>query len=135
MDIDNTFLNGELDHEIYMAIPEGYTECIEQCKDDEALKLERAIYGLVQAAWQFFKKIQDVLIQANFKASEADPCLVYMKDHETGVCIMLININDMLIVGKTQAVKDAIQGLQQSFEVMTLEDHRGVQVIKSKDGK
>ena len=51
---------------------------------------------------------------------------------------MLIYIDDMLIVGKAQAVKDAIQVLQQSFEVKkpkTLEDYLGVQVIKSKDGQ
>ena len=75
IDIDNAFLNGELEHEIYMAIPEGYTECIEQCEENEALKLEKEIYGLVQVARQFFKKIH-LLLQANFKASEADPCLV-----------------------------------------------------------
>ena len=48
---------------------------------------------------------------------------------------MLIYLNDMLIVGKTQVVKDAIQVLQQPFEVKkptTLEDYLGVQVIKSK---
>ena len=138
VDIDNAFLNRELEHEIYMAIPMGYTECIEQCKDDKALKLEKAVYGLVQVARQFFKKICDALIQANFKASEADPCLVYKDNQETGVCIMLIYINDILIVGKTQAVKDAIQVLQQSLEVKKptmLEDYLGVQVIKSQDGK
>ena len=48
---------------------------------------------------------------------------------------MLIYLNDMLIVGKTQVIKDAIQVLQQPFEVKkptTLEDYLGVQVIKSK---
>ena len=35
VDIDNAFLNRELEHEIYMAIPKGYTECIEQCEDNE----------------------------------------------------------------------------------------------------
>ena len=111
MDIDNAFLNGELEHEIYMAVLEGYTECMEHCKDDEALILEKAIYGLVQSARQFFKKIRDASIQANFIASEADPCLVYKDNQETRVCIMLIYINDMLIVRKTQAVEDAIQVL------------------------
>ena len=117
--IDNAFLNGELEHEIYIAIPEGYAECVEQCEENKALKLEKAVYGLVQGAIQFFKKICNslLLLQANFKASEADPCLVYKEDQETGVCIMLIYIDDMLIVGKTNTIKSAIQVLQKSFEV------------------
>ena len=44
----------------------------------------------------------------------------------------------MLIVGNTEAVNEAIQVLQQSFEVKaqtTLEDYLGVQVIKNKNGK
>ena len=57
VDIDNAFLNEELEHEIYMSIPEGYAECVEQFEENEALKFEKAIYGLVQAAQQFFKKI------------------------------------------------------------------------------
>ena len=57
VDIDNAFLNGDLEHEIYMAMPEGYVECVEQVEENEALKFEKAIYGLVQAARQFFKKI------------------------------------------------------------------------------
>ena len=39
-----------------MTMPEGYSECVEQVEENEALKFEKAIYGLVQAAWQFFKK-------------------------------------------------------------------------------
>ena len=112
VDIDNAFLNGELEREIYMSTPEGYAECVEQGEENKALKLEKAIYRLVQAARQFFKKSHDSLLQANFKASEADPCLVYKEDQETGVCIMLIYIDDMLIVGKTDAIKNAIQVLQ-----------------------
>ena len=51
----------------------GYTECIKQCEENKTLKLEKAIYGLVQAARPFFKKIHNLLLQANFKAREADP--------------------------------------------------------------
>ena len=137
VDIGNAFLNGELEHEIYMTIPEGYAECVESFEEKEALKLEKAIYGLFQAARQFFKKIHDSLVQAGFKSSEADPCLMYKED-QIGVCIMLIYIDDVLIVRNTEAVNEAIQILQQSFEVKaptTLEDYLGVQVIKSKNGE
>ena len=54
--IDNAFLKGDLEHEIYMKIPEGYDEVINQDVDKEdCLILQKAIYGLVQAARQFWK--------------------------------------------------------------------------------
>ena len=64
---------------------------------------------------QFFEKIQDSSVLAGFKSSEADPCMV--KEDQKRVGIMLIYINDMLIFGNTEAVDEAIQVLQQSFEV------------------
>ena len=48
---------------------------------------------------------------------------------------MLIYIDVMLIVGTPEAVSEAIQILQQSFEVKaptTLEDYLGLQVVKAK---
>ena len=51
---------------------------------------------------------------------------------------MLIYIDDMLVVGTTEAVNEAIHIQQQSFEVKaptTLEDYLGVQVMKSKNGE
>ena len=54
VDIDNAFLNGDLEHEIYMKIPKGYDEVINPRVDKEdCLILQKAIYGFVQAARQF----------------------------------------------------------------------------------
>ena len=57
VDIDNAFLNGDLDHEIFMKMPEGYKECIQDYDDEKAFKLDKAIYGLVQVARHFWKKL------------------------------------------------------------------------------
>ena len=46
--------------------------------------------------------------EGGFKPSEADPCLLY-KDNEKGVCIIIIYIDDMLIIGKEEAIDDAIK--------------------------
>ena len=54
IDIDNAFLNGDLYREIFMKMPEGYKECIQDYENGKALKLDKAIYGLVQAATQFW---------------------------------------------------------------------------------
>ena len=63
MDIDNAFLNGDLEHAIYMKTPEGYDEVINKDVDKEdCLILQKAIYGLVQAATQFWKKIVNKML-------------------------------------------------------------------------
>ena len=57
VDIDNAFLNGDLELEIYMKIPERYDEVINKDVDKEdCLILQKAIYGF-QAARQFWKKL------------------------------------------------------------------------------
>ena len=51
-----------------------------------------------------------------FKLSEADPWMLYKED-ERGVCIIIIYIDDMLIIGKEEAIDDAIKVLQGLFQV------------------
>ena len=81
VDIDNAFLNGDLEHEIYMKIPEGFDEVINKDVDKEdCLILQKAIYELVQAARQFWKKIVDKMQEGGFQLSEADPCMLYKED-------------------------------------------------------
>ena len=75
VDIDNAFRNGDHDHEIFMKIPEGYKECIQDYDDNKELKLDKAIYGLAQAARQVWKKLTRNLKEAGFKPSIVDPCL------------------------------------------------------------
>ena len=60
VDINNAFLIGDLDHEIFMKVQEGYKECNQDYEDGKALKLDKAIYGLVQAARQFWNKFSIV---------------------------------------------------------------------------
>ena len=138
VDIDNAFLNGDLEHEFYMKIPEGYDDVINPGADKEdCLILQKAIYGLVQAARQCWKKIVDKMQEGGFKLSDAGPCMLYKED-EKGVCIIIIYIDDMLIIGKEEAIDDAIKVLQGHFQVKdptSLEDYLGVQIVKSDDGK
>ena len=138
VDIGNIFLNGDLEHEIYMKIPEGYDEVINKDVDKEdCLILRKAIYGLVQAARQFWKKVVDKMQEGGFQLSEADPCMLCEED-ERGVCIIIIYIDDMLIIGKEEAIDAAIKVLQGHFQVKdptSLEDYLGVQIVQSYDGK
>ena len=106
-----------MEHEVYVKIPEGYDKVINQGVDKEdCLVLQKAIYGLVQAARQFWKKIVDKMQEGGFKLHEAYPCMLY-KENEKGFCIIIIYIDDMLIIGKEEAIDDAIRVLQGHFQV------------------
>ena len=98
LDVETAFLYGKLEEEIYMEIPSGYKEVYQEAKRDTVLKLQMAMYGLVQAARQWFKRLSDVLITLGFTPCESDPCLMY-RVNENGLCIILMYVNDNLIVG------------------------------------
>ena len=62
INIKTTFLYGDLEEEIYMK----YTEGLEHY-EDKCLYLRKTIYGLVQAARQYWKKFTEKLKERGFK--------------------------------------------------------------------
>ena len=128
VDIDTAFLNGDLDHEVFMKMPEGYKECIQDYDDGKALKLDKAIYGLVQAARQFWKKLTSKLKEAGFEPSIVDPCLFQHND-DRRLSILIMYIDDLLIIGKPETNENTINDLKQYFDIKkptTLDDYLGV---------
>ena len=83
------------------------------------------------------EKIVDKMQGGGFQLSAADPSMLYKED-DRGVCIIIVYIDDMLIIGKEEAIDAAVKGLQGHFQVKdptSLEDYLGVQIVQSDDGK
>ena len=59
IDIEAEFLEGKLEEELYVRLPEGM-ECIMN-KTDNYGRLNRSIYGLVQESHQFFVELKTYL--------------------------------------------------------------------------
>jgi Reverse transcriptase (RNA-dependent DNA polymerase) len=107
IDIETAFLHGNLDESIYMTAPKGSAIPSHQC-----VHLDKAIYGLVQAARQFYIKFASVLKQIKFTVSYADPCLFY-RNNDNGRVIMVIHIDDCYVIGDKPAIKQFVQELEQ----------------------
>ena len=65
-DIETAFLYGKLDKEIYMQVPDGYKNYLQKQKvsiniKNYCLRLNKAIYGLKQAACQWWQEFTKVL--------------------------------------------------------------------------
>ncbi len=67
------------------------------------LKLNKSLYGLKQAGFNWFKKLQEGLIAWDFIQSQVDKCVFFCKD-----CIILTYVDDCIIVGHIMIVVDSV---------------------------
>ena len=140
IDIETAFLYGELDEEIFMKNPEGINlVCDERYGPDDVLLLVHAIYGLVQAARQFFKKSRNVLIkEMRFEKCFNDQCLLIRKGENGNVSLMIcIYIDDTLVIGTQSAIEEFKKEIKQFFKTKEegpMNDYVGCLVKKVKDG-
>ena len=76
MDVKTTFLNGELEEEIYIEQIEGF---VVPGKEKKVCKLIMSLYGLKQAPKQWHVMFDQTMLSNGFKINECDKC-VYIKD-------------------------------------------------------
>jgi Reverse transcriptase (RNA-dependent DNA polymerase)/gag-polypeptide of LTR copia-type/Zinc knuckle len=108
VDIETAFLHGDLDEEIYMDVPMGLST-----EPNKKLLLRKTIYGLVQSARKFYKKLIDVLKVIGFEGSKSDPCLWTMWDSIVNhMLIVGIYVDDCLIIGKESSVSNLLKELK-----------------------
>ena len=74
VDVKTTFLNGELDEEIYMDQPDGF---VVNGQENKVCKLLKSLYGLKQAPKQWHEKFDRTLTSAGFIINESDRCVYY----------------------------------------------------------
>ena len=117
IDVVTAFLHGELgtDEEVYMECPPGLEE-IQDVGTGKVLLLQKTIYGLVQAARAFYKKLSSVLKSIGFKGGYADPCLMSRKGKKGEVHIALY-VDDCLCCGDPEEIDLVIEELKKHFEL------------------
>ena len=65
IDVNNAFLNGDLQEEVYMVQPSGFEECDAEV-NKLVCRLYKALYGLKQAPRAWFKKLRSFLLMIGF---------------------------------------------------------------------
>ena len=117
VDVVTAFLYGDLDELIFMTIPEGLDKYQgANFEMDDCVVLEKSIYGLVQAARQFHRKLIDKMTKdMGFSKCLGDECLLF-KESAEGVVIVCIYIDDTLCVGDEMAVNRFKTDIKKHFE-------------------
>jgi histone deacetylase 1/2 len=119
LDVQNAFLHGILEEEVYMRQPPGF-------ENNEVphyiFKLDKAIYGLKQAPRAWYSRLSLALQDLGFKASKSDMSL-FIYNNDGIVILMLIYVDDIIVTGNSvKAIEVLLKKLKTDFALKDLGD-------------
>ena len=105
MDVKTTFLNGFLKEELYMMQPEGF---VDPKNANKVCKLQRSIYGLVQASRSWNIRFDEMIKAFGFMQTYGEAC-VYKKVSGSSVAFLILYVDDILLMGNDIELLDSGQ--------------------------
>ena len=119
LDVNNAFLQGRLDEDVYIAQPAGF---VNREKSHYVCKLRKALYGLKQAPRAWYLKLKSFLLASGFENSLSDTSLCIL--NRLGVVIyVLIYVDDIVVTGNnTKAINSFIEQLGNIFSLKNIGD-------------
>lgn len=117
MDVQNAFLHGHLEEEVYMQQPSGFEDVT---KPHYTCKLDKSLYGLKQAPRAWFARLSQKLIDLGFSASKADTSLFFfLKENIT--IFVLVYVDDIIVASSSERATAALlQDLKKDFALKDL---------------
>lgn len=115
LDITTAFLNGDLEEEVYMNVPDGMQDA---SKPDHVARLHKSLYGLKQAPRAWYKKLHQWFTANCFASSSADPCFYQRRDPSDNTIFIwvLVYVDDCAVASNSRTALDTFKSeLAQTF--------------------
>jgi hypothetical protein len=93
MDVKTTFLNGKIEHEVFLEQPDGF---LLHNKGTHVCKLRKALYGLKQAHRVSYERIDGFLKSLGFQKSDVD-ANIYFKVRGNQPIILILYVDDLFL--------------------------------------
>ncbi|CAL5381095.1 unnamed protein product [Camellia sinensis] len=134
LDIKNAFLNGELEEEVYMTLPPGFSK---KGEENEVCKLKKSLYGLKQSPKAWFDRFTKVIKGEGYCQGQSDHTMFFK--HKNGKkTILIVYVDDIILTGDDiEEMRKLKTVLATEFEVKDLGQMRyflGMEVARSKKG-
>lgn len=133
LDVNNAFLHGDLNEEVYMSLPPGY----DASSPSKVCKLNKSLYGLKQASRQWYSKLSTALTSLGYQVSQADHSL-YVRSDGTSFTALLVYVDDIVLAGTSmEEIKSVKLFLDQQFKIKDLGQLRfflGLEIARSSSG-
>jgi hypothetical protein len=86
LDVNNAFLHGELQEDVYMTIPQG----VSCSKANQVCKLVKSLYGLKQASRKWYERLTSLLLQQGYRQSTSDYSLLFRQGLTLLLCSYML---------------------------------------------
>ena len=117
-DAEKAFLKADIDEEIYIEIPEEFQEF-----PGAVGRLNKAIYGLVQAGRCWNNKLCDDMTAVGFKQAKAEPCVFRKVVDGEAEMVVVVHVDEILARAKDQVTMDRFAAeLGQKFKLKDMGD-------------
>ncbi|UYV75490.1 hypothetical protein LAZ67_13000394 [Cordylochernes scorpioides] len=114
LDVDNAYLYGELNEEIYMSPPDGSND--EKC-EGKVLKLNRPIYGLRQSGLEWYCTLDKALEDIGFRRLAACNCLYTFEDK----AVIAVYVDDLALFAESEDILTNIEEkIREKFKIKNL---------------
>jgi hypothetical protein len=94
LDINTTFLHGELKEEVYMTLPQG----LDVQDTSNICQLRKSLYGLKQVSREWNHRLSSFLISFGYVQSKSDYSL-FSKENQNSLTFILVYVDDLLLAG------------------------------------
>jgi hypothetical protein len=134
LDVKNAFLHGDLQGEVYMEIPHGYSKPEMVGK---VCRLRKSLYGLKQSPRACFDRFRRALCGMGFKQCNGDHTVFY-KHSGRKIVVLVVYVDDIIITGDDEVEIKCLKGkLSREFEVKDLGQLKyflGIEIARNPNG-
>ena len=121
LDVRTTFLNADVEEEVYVKMAPGY-DTYHKTGVPFVMKLKKGLYGLRQSPKNWFGTMDDHLSNIGFRSLKSDPC-VYVFGDKTGTTTLTLYVDDILLLGNNKHLLGKLKKqLMDRFEMTDLGD-------------
>ena len=109
-----------------MQLPEAYPDFLREVypyqeevihPTTHCVRLKKALYGLVQAARQWWRKFKAVMKNIGYRPSEIDPCLLVNEKSDGTKAFVIIYVDDGAVFGtRPEDYKKDFKRIKQLFQ-------------------
>ena len=135
LDVKTAFLNATVKENIYVRVPDGVN-----APDGMVLKLNKALYGIKQAPYEWNKHMHGTLISLGFKQCSNDTCVYFKRTRSHNQIRVGLFVDDVLIsvedcdINEWNNIKHSLMSTYQMSDLGEASHVLGMRIVRLPNG-